>query len=67
MKRNDKAVRIFFRSAAMTAVVLFCITAVFLGICESWEAIRQVSFKDDRPAVYLGNEGIRILDFELEF
>lgn len=66
MKRNNKAVRTFLRSAIMTAVVLFCITAVFLGICKSWEEIRRISFKDERPAVYFGEEGLRILDFEIE-
>lgn len=50
----------------MTAVVLFCITAVFLGICESWEAIRRISYKDERPAVYISEETVRILDFEIE-
>ena len=66
MKRNNKAIRTFLRSAIMTAVVLFCITAVFLGICESWEAIRRISYKDERPAVYISEETVRILDFEIE-
>lgn len=67
MKRNNKSIRIFFRSAFMTAVVLCCITAVFLGICRSWEGIRRTSFKEDIAAVYFGDGYIRILDFEIEF
>ncbi len=65
MKRNNKAIRTFLRSAVMTAVVLSCITAVFLGMCKSWEAIREISFKDERPAVHISKETVRILDFEI--
>ena len=63
-KRNLK---IFFRASFITAVVLFYIAAVFLGVCKSWEGIRQVSYGEETPAVEISEKGIRILDFQLKF
>ena len=61
-----RSVKLFFRSAIITAVVLSCIAAVFLGICKSYEAIRQVSFGQERKAVEITDEGVRILDFTIK-
>ena len=62
-----RSLKLFLRSAVLTAVVLSCIAAVFLGICKSYEAIRQVSFGEEKSAVALTEEGIRILDFNINF
>lgn len=65
MKKNRKNKKIFIRSAFITAVVLICITAVFLGICESYEEIRRISFNESRPAIEFSHKKIRVLDFEI--
>ena len=67
MGKKKRQLRIFIRSATITAVVLICISAVFLGICESYEGIRRISFKEERSAVYIGHDHIRILDFVIEY
>ncbi len=67
MKINRKQISLFIRSAILTAVVLFCSAAVFLGICKSYEEIRRISFGEERAAVFIGREYIRILDFIIEY
>ena len=62
-KRNLK---IFFRASLITAVVLFYIAAVFLGICKSWEGIKLTSLGEEIPAVEISSGKIRILDFEFK-
>lgn len=66
MKRKNKNFKLFLRSAVITAVVLFCITAVFCGICKSYEEIRRISFGEEKSAVYISKDKIRILDFEFK-
>ncbi len=65
-KITKKKIKLFIRSSVITAVVLFCISAVFLGICKSYEEIRRISFKEDVSAVYICRDYIRILDFIIE-
>ncbi len=65
MKKRD--VKIFLRSAVMTAVVLCCIAAVFFGMCEVYEEIKRLSFTEDISAVYICRDYIRIFDFKIEF
>ncbi len=67
MRKLKRKHKIFFRSMIMTAVVLICIAAVFLGICRCYEEIKRISFTKDLPAVYLCDEYIRILDFKIDF
>ncbi len=67
MIKIKENVKIFFRSAAVTAVVLFCIATVFLGISKSYEAIHKISNGRERRAVEMTEDGLRILDFKLKF
>lgn len=66
MKRKRKKIKIFIRASLITAVILVCITAVFLGICKSYEEIRRISFDETRAAVEFSSRKIRILDFEIK-
>lgn len=65
MKRKTKNIKIFLRSAIMTAVVIFCIATVFLGICKCYSEIQKVSFGQEKAAVEIGSGYFRILDFEI--
>lgn len=67
MKIKGKETKLFIRASILTAVVLLCSTAVFLGICKSYEEIRRISFGEERAAVFIGREYIRILDFIIEY
>lgn len=67
MKRKKENIRIFLRSATVTAVALGCIALVTLGIFESFEKIHRISFGKEQTAVSITKEGIRILDFEISF
>jgi hypothetical protein len=65
IKKQD--VTIFFRSAAVTAVALLCLTGFYLGCCRSYEGVRQVCFDDRRPAVMLAEGYIKFFDLEIVF
>lgn len=67
MKRKKENIRIFLRSAAVTSVVLGCISLVILGTFKSFEEIQRISFGKEQTAVSITKEGIRILDFEISF
>ena len=58
--------KLFFRSVAVTAVVLSCLAALCVGIFKSYEAIWQISFGQERRAVEITEECIRILDFKIK-
>ncbi len=66
MIKIKESIKIFLRSAVITAVVLSCIAAVFLGIAKSYEAIQKISFGREQKAVEVTDEGIRILDFKIK-
>lgn len=51
----------------ITAVVLLCISAVFLSMCESYEQIRRISYGEEISAVFIGHDHIRIFDFVINF
>ena len=65
MKIRD--VKIFFRSAYITATVVCCAVILYLGVCKSYEAMRQTCFSDSRNAVILGEGYIKFFDFEVYF
>lgn len=67
MKRKNKNIRIFWRSALLTAVTVFCVAAIFLGVCKSYEEMQKLMQGQEKSAVYIGRDKIRILDFEIEF
>jgi hypothetical protein len=67
MKIKGKETKLFIRASILTAVVLLCSTAVFLGICKSYEEIRRISFGEERSAVFIGKDHIRILDLVIEY
>lgn len=66
MIKIKEQTKIFLRSAAVTAVVLSCVAAICIGIFKSYEAIWQISFGQERRAVEITEEGIRILDFKIK-
>lgn len=67
MKRNNKNIRIFWRSALLSAVTVFCITMIFFGICKSYEEMQKLMHGQEKSAVYIGQDKVRIFDFEIEF
>ncbi len=66
MKINKKSVKLCLRAAVLTAVVLVCVSAVFLGICEGYVGIRKIGFGENVSAVQIEEDYIRILDFKFK-
>lgn len=66
-RKKNRNLRLFFRSAAVSGICVLCVTAVYLGVCASYEAVRTTCFSDDRPAVVFSSHYIKILDFEITF
>ena len=64
---RKKQWKLFIRSMVITAVVLCCISAVFLSMCESYEQIRRISFGEEVSAIFITGDYIRIFDFVINF
>lgn len=57
---------IFFRTAVITLVILFCVIGGGVGICRAYENTRRVAYGDYRPAVEYKDGILKILDFEIK-
>lgn len=66
-RERKRQLKLFTRSALITAVVLACISAVFLSMCECYEQIRRISFGEEVSAVFIGRDHIRVFDFVINF
>lgn len=62
-----KEVKIFFRSFALTSLIVICVSLTYLGICRVYEAMRVTLFEDTRSAVILGEGYIKFFDKEIYF
>lgn len=60
-----KEIKAFLRAFFMTFVSILCVGGIYLGFCESYEAIRRTCFGDERGAVIIGEDYIKFFDFEL--
>ena len=65
MTKTD--VKIFLKASALTALCIIVFSGIYLGFCESYEAIRSVRFGDERPAVAIGEGYLKFFDCELFF
>lgn len=59
--------KIFFKSALITAVFLFNSFLLIFGICKVYENVRLIAYGEYVSAVELTENGIRILDYNLFF
>ena len=65
IKKRD--VLVFLRAFFTTAVVLLCLTAIYLGCCRAYESVRKVCFGDPKPAVVLAEKYVKFFDLEIVF
>ncbi len=57
----------FWRSVAVTSVILFCFILLFKGTSLAYENTRQLGYSDYRPALEISENHIRIFDFNIDF
>ncbi len=57
-KRNT-----FLRTIFISGVAFACIILLIIGIFESYENIREISFAEFTPSIEIKEDYIRILDF----
>ena len=55
----------FFRKTMLSAVVTSCILWGFIGVCESYSKIREISHGEYRNAIEIKDGKIKIFDFEI--
>lgn len=61
MKENTK---IFWRTVRLSAIWMFCIALIIIGIFESWYQIRRIGFAENKNAIEYTDGVLKILDFE---
>ncbi len=61
--KNER--RLFWRSFALTSVILACLILGGFGIKEAYENTVRIGLGEYRSAVELTSEGLRILDFTI--
>ena len=62
-----KETELFFRSFFLSSVVTGCLFIGMYGINEAYKNTRRIGFGEEKNAVSVGWEGIRILDWEWDF
>lgn len=58
---------LFFKSFYLSFICALCLFIFFYGISKAYTKVRKTGFSDDRKAVEISKNGIKILDFEFEF
>lgn len=56
----------FFRAFFISGIIFGCIVLLIIGIFESYENIREISFAEFSQSVEIGEDYIRILDFKIK-
>ena len=64
MSKIKRNIKIFIKSAVTTAALLFVVSFAYLTLCETYEAIRKNGFNDNRKAVIISQNYIKVFDFE---
>lgn len=62
-----QATRLFFRSFFLSAVVTGCLFFGVFGAIEAYQNTRRIGFGEEKSAVFVGKNKIRIFDWEWEF
>lgn len=62
MKENTK---IFWRTVRLSAVWMFCVCILVIGIFESYCQIRRIGFAEYKNAVEYKDGVLEVLDFKL--
>ncbi len=62
-----KKVKVFFKSFYISALILFCFSIAAVGVAMAYENTRQIGFGEYKRAIEITEDGIRILDFEMNF
>ncbi len=66
MNNKDNKIK-FFRAFALTLTITVCILIAVIGISKAYESTVQIAFGEYKKAFGVTSEGLRILDFEIEF
>lgn len=65
--KNRDSFRLFKKSFFITLTVLICLIIGVGGIAKAYENTVRIAFGEYKNAFGITSEGIRILDFEIEF
>lgn len=66
MKKKDCKSK-FFRAFSLTLTIMLCIIIGITGISLAYENTVRIAFGEYKKAFGITSEGLRILDFEIEF
>ena len=61
-----QATGLFFRSFFLSSVVTGCLFFGIYGVSEAYKNTRRIGFGEEKSAVSVGKEKIRIFDWEWE-
>lgn len=67
IKIRKETLSVFFRTMAVTAVIILCFGVIYLGCVSAYEQTRSVCFGDTRAAVILTKDYIKFFDFHIYF
>lgn len=60
-------IELFFKTTVLTCIIIACVTFIWQGSCCVFEAVQSRLFGDDRPAIIVGAEYIKIFELEIFF
>ena len=63
MKRRTKT---YFRTLYLSLVIMSCLSFGWIGISSAYESTVQIAFGEQKKAIEITQEKIRILDFEIK-
>ena len=61
-----KIKRVFIRSFSISFVVAVCFFSGLFGIAKAYENTRRIGFGENKKAVAIEEDGLRILDFTIK-
>ena len=60
-----ESLKLFIKSAFVTALFILIFISIYLGLCKSYESVRKNCYGDERPAVAVGDGYFKFFDMEL--
>lgn len=67
LKESKNDIELFFRTTIFTCIIISCVAFVWYGSCSVFEAAQNRLFGDDRPAIVVDSEYVKIFELELYF
>lgn len=63
---KKRSFKIYIRTVKYCSLILFCLGIAFFGTAKAYENIRKTGFGEYRSAIEIGEDVIKIFDFEIK-